>query len=84
MNEAIERQHYSPLRKAIHWGVALLWLSDDGRSWRADTLISPFRKGADMVSGVAAVGRRLIAVGEVWDPQSGLPGAPAVWIGLVP
>ncbi len=37
-----------------------------------------------MVSGVAAVGRRLIAVGEVWDPQSGLPGAPAVWSGLVP
>ncbi len=65
-------------------GNVLLWLSDDGRSWRADTPISPFRKGADMVSGVAAVGRRLVAVGEVWDPQSGLPGAPAVWIGLVP
>ncbi len=65
-------------------GNVLLWLSDDGRSWRADTPISPFRKGADMVSGVAAVGRRIVAVGEVWDPQSGQPGAPAAWIGLAP
>ena len=33
MNNVIAATSYSPLRKALHWGVALLWLSQFPTGW---------------------------------------------------
>ena len=33
MNNAIAANSYSPLRQALHWGVALLWLSQFPTGW---------------------------------------------------
>ena len=59
-----------------------LWTSRDGRSWERALPDQPFAAGAS-VSGLVVDGRRLIAVGEDWDPNGNQPGVPAIWLGVV-
>jgi hypothetical protein len=62
-------------------GVVRLWASADGRDWQELDSGDILRSGEDMASGIAALNRTLIVVGDAWEANSGKPGEPAVWIG---
>lgn len=61
-------------------GFPSLFVSDDGRAWRPLPPPRAFKPGQS-VSGFVVDGRRLIAVGGDWDPNSGVAGSPVAWIG---
>ena len=58
-----------------------LWTSRDGQSWEQALPDQPFGVGASITGFVVDV-RRLVAVGEEWDPDGNRPGVPAVWLGI--
>jgi hypothetical protein len=57
-----------------------LWTSADGRSW-SRVGVEPHLGPGDTLTGVAVIGRTVVAVGGVWDGSH--PEDPAVWIGRV-
>jgi hypothetical protein len=59
-----------------------LFVSADGRGWRRLPAQPPFTIGQSL-SGFAALGRRLVVVGEDWNPNNGQAARPAIWIGEV-
>lgn len=70
MGEGFEDSHPSP------------FVSDDGRAWVRLPSHPPFSIGQS-IAGFAVVDRRLIVVGEDWNPNVQRPPVPAIWIGEV-
>jgi hypothetical protein len=58
-----------------------VWVSADGASWRGLAVDGQLRPDAGQ-SGVAALGRRIIGVGDRRD-QAGAESDIAIWIGTI-